>query len=191
MRHSWIAWISWIIFLAVCGALGVGGYRLGIALALWDRPGGSGVIGVLWALPVIALLGLAWGRITPWAPPKTMKSLLVILGAVGLLMASCAPESKFLLDPYIDTCFDPGFDRASFDRLHPGMSTTEVEAVTGAPHFRRPPKSWGYVLPGNPDLEWVYSSDHCSFLGDYAWRSYRVGFRNGAVVVVSQDWLYD
>lgn len=184
--------IPWTAFLILCGLLGLGGHRLGVAMALWYQPEGSGVIGVLWALPVAALVGLAWARVVPRSPlTKLMRRCLVTLGAVGLLAASCAPESKFLLNPYADTCFDPGFDRDSFDRLHLGMSTTEVEAVTGAPHFRRPPKTWGYLLPGNPDLEWIYSSDHCSWLGDYAWRSYRVGFRDGAVVVVSRAWRYD
>lgn len=177
--------IPWAAFLVTCGLLGLGGHRLGVAMALWDQPEGSGVIGVLWALPVAALVGLAW------APTKLMRKCLMILGSVSLLAASCAPESKFLLNPYADTCFDPGFDRDSFDRLHLGMSTTEVEAITGPPHFRRPPKTWGYLLPGNPDLEWIYSSDHCAWLGDYAWRSYRVGFREGSVVVISRAWRYD
>jgi hypothetical protein len=120
-----------------------------------------------------------------------MRRCLVFLGAVGLLLASCAPESKFLPYPYIDTCFAPGFDRQSFGRLHPGMSTAEVEALTGAPRFRHAPPTWGYPLPGHPDLVWVYSTDHCSRFGDYAWRSYQVGFRNGTVVAVSTAWRYD
>jgi len=185
MRHPWPP------FLVVCGILGIAGYRLGVTLALWYQPGGSGVVGVLWSLPVAALVGLAWGRVVPWSRhPELMKRCLMSLGAVGLLLASCAPESKFLPYPYVDTCFAPGFDRYSFERLHPGMSTAEVEALTGAPRFRHPP-TWGYQLAGNPDLVWVYSTDHCSWFGDYAWRSYQVGFRNGAVVVVSTAWRYD
>jgi hypothetical protein len=160
-------------------------------MALWDQPEGSGVVGMLWAMPVAALVCLVWRRAMPPAPyEKLTRRLLIFLGAVGLLMASCAPESKFLPYPYVDTCFAPGFDRASFARLHLGMSTAEVEALTGAPRFRHPP-TWGYQLAGHPDLVWVYSTDHCSWLGDYAWRSYRVGFRNGAVVAVSRAWRYD
>lgn len=187
LRHSW----SFV--LLICGALGIGGYRLGIAMALWDLPGGNGVIGVLWAVPVAALVCLAWRRAMPPAPyEKLTRRLLISLGAVGLLMASCAPESKFLPYPYIDTCFVPGFDRASFERLHLGMSTADVEALTGPPRFRHsPPRTWGYLLEGHPDLEWGYSTDNCSWFGDHAWRSYRVGFRNGAVVVVSRAWRYD
>ncbi len=190
--RTFVMRLSWIPVLAACGALGVGGYRLGIGMALWDRPTGSGVIGVLWALPVAALVFLAWDRLVPWSPcAKLMRGALVFLGCIGLMAASCAPESKFLPYPYIDTCFDPGFDRESFERLHPGMSTTEVEAVTWSTHFRRPPRTWGYLLPGHPDLVWVYSSDHCAWFGDYAWRSYQVGFRNGVVVTISTAWRYD
>ena len=56
IRHPWTP------FLVACGILGLGGYRLGVALALWDQPRGSGVVGVLWALPVAALVGLAWAE---------------------------------------------------------------------------------------------------------------------------------
>ena len=187
LRHSWA------LVLVTCGALGFGGYRLGIAMALWDSPRGSGVVGMLWAVPVAALVCLAWRRVMPWAPhERLMRRLLVFLGAFGLLLASCAPESKFLPYPYTDTCFAPGFDRTSFDRLRLGMSTAEVEALTGAPRFRHSPAwTWGYPLEGHPDLEWVYSTDNCSWFGDHAWRSYRVGFRDGAVVTISRAWRYD
>lgn len=180
-----------LAFLAACGALGLGGYLFGLALALWYWPPLSGVAGVLWTQPLLALLGLSWGRLQPWSPPAELKTGLLLLGVLGPWLAWHLPESKFLPDLYIDTCFPSGFERESFDRLDPGMSPAEVEAITGAPRIRRPPRSWGYLLPGNPDLVWVYSTDRCSPTGDYAWRSYQVGFRNGAVVAVSRDWRYD
>jgi hypothetical protein len=178
-------------FLVACGALALGGYILGVALALWYWPVLSGVVGALWMLPVAALVSLAWGRWMPWSPTVGLRGCLVALSAFGLLVASCVPESKFLPYPYIDTCFAPAFDRESFERLHPGMSTAEVEAVAGAPLFLRSQPPWSYRLPGDPDLVWSYSSDHCSSVGDYAWRSYQVGFRNGSVIVVSTAWRYD
>jgi hypothetical protein len=142
MRHSWI------ILLMACGALGLGRYRLGVGMALWGGPRASGVLGVLWALPVAALLGLAWGRVVPQSPrSKLMRGALVFLGALGLLAASCAPESKFLPYPYIETCLTPGFDRKSFERLHTGMSTTEVEAVTGLPRFAVRPQPGATCSP--------------------------------------------
>jgi hypothetical protein len=128
----------------------------------------------------------------PWSSQaRLIRKFLYALGAFCLLLASCAPESKFLPYPYTDTCFAPGFDRASFDRLHLGMSIADVEALTGAPRFRHSAPTWGYQLEGHPDLVWVYSTDNCSWFGDHAWRSYRVGFRNGAVVAVSRAWRYD
>lgn len=184
MRHPWAT------LLVACGALGVGGYHLGIALALWYDSTASGVLGTLWALPVAALICVAWSRFVPWSRGvRWAKKCLLFLGALGLLAVSCAPESKFLPYPYVDTNFVPGFDRSSFDRLHPGMSAAEVEAIAGVPRSRGP-RTWGYMLPGHPDQVWVYSSDG-GWIGDYAWRSYEVGFRNGVVVTVSTAWRYD
>ena len=89
--------LSWIPVLAACGALGVGGYRLGIGMALWDGPTGSGVLGVLWALPVAALVCLAWGRVVPWSRAELMKGALLFLGTVGLKIAT--RRLKVLLQP--------------------------------------------------------------------------------------------
>jgi hypothetical protein len=180
-----------LAFLVACGALGLAGFSFGVASALSWFPVASGLVGVLWTLPVISLAALAWSRFMPWSPPPGLITGLVLLGAIGPWLAWHMPESKFLPDLYVDTCFPPGFERESFARLHPEMSPTEVEAITGAPRIRRPPMTWGYRLPGDPDLVWVYSTDNCGPTGDYAWRSYQVGFREGVVVAVSRAWRYD
>lgn len=54
IRHPWPP------FLVACGILGLGGYRLGVALALWEQPRGSGVVGVLWT--TLASLPVSIGR---------------------------------------------------------------------------------------------------------------------------------
>jgi len=184
MRHPRLT------FVAVLGVLALGGYVFGVASALSWFPVASGVVGVLWALPVIALAALAWARFMPGPPSRKLIVSLVLLCPIGPYLAWHFPESKFLPNPYVDTCFAPGFKRESFDRLHPGMSPAEVEAVTGPPRFLHGNPRW-YRLAGNPDLVWSYSTDHCSKTGDYAWRSYQVGFRDGALIVVAKDWRYD
>lgn len=177
-----------LLFLAACGVLG---YGLGIALTLWELPVMSGVLGVFWALPFAILLALVWSgfRVRPldWG----LNVSLLILGGVCLFVALWAPQSRFLPNPYIDTCFAPGFHRESFDQIHPGMTTEEVEKIAGAPFVRRKPPTWGYILPGDLDLVWTYSTDNCSPTWDYAWQSYQVGFRNGTVVTVSKAWRHD
>jgi hypothetical protein len=177
--------------LQIMAAGGLLGFALGNALDLWFSPFLSGVLGVFWMMPVAALIAFAWSWASARLPHPELSVGLVVFGALCLLPVWWAPESKFLPDLYNDTCFPPGFQRASFDRLRLGMSPAEVEAITGAPLLRRPPRTWGYVLPADVDLVWVYSTDNCSQTRDSAWRSYEVGFRNGAVAILSTAWRFD
>jgi hypothetical protein len=166
------------------------GFIAGIAGQLWYFAPFSGVLGALLVAPIAAVAALlaAWKvlrRPVPWPIATALLLTGLLLAGLGLK----APESKFLPQPYNDTCFAPGFDRERFSEVRTGMSTTEVEAILGRPkHLRNP--GW-YRVRGSHNLIWAYSNDRCSSFGDYAWRSYEVGFREGKVVWASDAWQYD
>jgi len=163
----------------------------GIASHLWFNAALSAVLGAFLVAPIAAVAGLLAARKVlqrpvPWPAATALLLAGLLLAGLGLQ----APESRYLPQQYIDTCFAPGFDRERFSEVQTGMSPADVEAILGRPkHLRNP--TWGYRIGGSPDLIWAYSSDHCSPSGDYAWRSYDIGFRNGAVVSASDVWRHD
>jgi len=166
-------------------------FRAAEPLGLWDGRRGSGILGVLWALPIAAPIFLAITRRVAGKPSgRWLRVLVTTAGCLGVLLASCAPESKFLPYPRIDTCMAPGFELERFEELRQGMSAQDVKAVAGPPLFMRDGR-WGYRVDGSPDVIWSYSGDHCAAIGDYAWQAFEVGFRNGSVVAISRRWRYD
>jgi hypothetical protein len=179
---------------AGCGAgfvVAAAGSIAGIASHLWFNTPFSAVLGAFLVAPIAAAAGLLSARKVRQRPVPWPAAMALLLA--GLLLAGLglhAPQSRYLPQQYVDTCFAPGFDRERFSEVQTGMSRADVEAILGRPKYLRDP-SWGYRIDGSPDLIWAYSTDHCSPSGDYAWRSYEVGFRNGAVVSASDAWRHD
>jgi hypothetical protein len=166
-------------------------FQVARPLALWQTSRGSGVLGVLWTLPLAALVFVVVCRL---ATGDSLSSKLLatpaIVGGIGLWLAMCAPESKFLLWPRVDTCFAPGFNSTRFGQVKPGFTTAQVEQLVGHPLLTRDGRV-GYQLSSKSDTIWSYSGDHCGRFGDYAWQAFEIGFRDGNVVAVSKSWRYD
>ena len=177
----------WAAFFAVEAA----GCVFGIANQLWYNAVFSGVLGAFLVAPLAAVAGILAAReVARGAVSLKAGARLLVSGLFLAFLGLHAPESKFVPWPYIDNCFATGFKRERFSEVRKGMSTASVEAILGSPgHLRA--TSWGYRLSGSPDLIWSYSSDHCGEHGDYAWRSFEVGFRSGKVIATSTAWRYD
>lgn len=181
-----------LIAMCVAGLLIViAGWYAGIAGDLYGGETGSGILGMMLAAPIAAVAGLLAARLALRQPvPWQGAAALLVCGFVLAGLSLLAPQSKLVLAPYADTCFEPGFDRVRFSEVRIGMSPAEVERILGGPGHPRD-ASWGYQIGGSPDRIQAYSHDHCSPFWDYAWRSYEIGYRNGTVVAVSDAWRYD
>jgi hypothetical protein len=171
-------------------AVEAAGYALGTAKRIYQTTTASGILGAMLVAPIAAVAGIFAARAVSRGGVSLKAGTVLVLGGLFLAVLGLhAPESKFVLWPYVDTCFAPGFDRARFAEVQPGMSTARVKAILGSPlHLRD--TTWGYMLSGSPDLIWSYSGDHCG-PWDHAWRSFEVGFRKGKVITVSSVWRFD
>lgn len=136
------------------------------------------VLVILTALTVLTFR--AAGRSRGWIrllQAVVAGSLLFVLGSVIWLLLMLEMICPF--DPYVDTCFAPGYSKKAFEAVEVGMSETDVTSILGEPLSADPAPEG---ISANPDRIWSYTRDGCAPYGDFAWYGQHIGLKEGRVV---------
>lgn len=91
-------------------------------------------------------------------------------------------EGYYLFDPAIDTKFTENYSEENFDKIIPGMDTSEVIKLIGKPFKQN--------LSDNSLITWSYSTDGKFEKADFAWLSRKVTFNKTGKVKDTQKAIY-
>lgn len=135
----------------------------------------SAILGILLFAPVSGAVACTVGwylgrpsrsRFRRAAVPTIVLTLLA--GSLGWW----APESKFLLDPEVDTVVAAGLSKEHFAAVQPGMTKAEVTSLLGEP---------AEVITLRHGVVWLFSHDSDRGF-DRAWRRYQIELSPSGVV---------
>jgi len=100
-----------------------------------------------------------------------------------LLMLSGYGEGYCYFYPSIDTRYATGYSEKAFQTITSGMTRTQVDMIMCAP--------LGVGTNRDATVDYGYTCDGKSWIGDFAWFGRSVQFSNNVVVSITSRIYYD
>jgi outer membrane protein assembly factor BamE (lipoprotein component of BamABCDE complex) len=92
-------------------------------------------------------------------------------------------EAYCFFYPSIDTQYASGYSEAAFNELTNGMTIEAVQKKLGNPLYVQTTK--------NGDLHWSYTMDGKCTWGDWAWFARQLTFRDGKIIEIVKQIIYN